>query len=175
MPQYIRSHTPGGTFFFTVALLERQRSLLVDRIHDLREAFREIRQRRPFEVDAIVVLPDHLHCIWTLPADDPDFSARWRLIKTRFLNSIPSGERLSIRRQAKGERGIWQRRFWEHTIRNEADYAAHVDYIHYNPVKHGYVKRPAEWSHSSIHRFITEGRVTKDWAVGPSVEGLDYE
>jgi REP element-mobilizing transposase RayT len=120
MSQYVRSHTPGGTFFFTVALLERKGSLLVDRVDELRAAFREVRRRRPFVVDAIVVLPDHLHCIWTLPPEDADFSSRWRLIKTRFVSGIPAGERLSARRQAKGERGIWQRRFWEHTIRDEA-------------------------------------------------------
>jgi putative transposase len=175
MSQYIRSHTPGGTFFFTVALLERKGSLLVDRVDGLREAFREVRRRKPFVVDAIVVLPDHLHCIWTLPPEDADFSSRWRLIKTRFLTRIPAGERLSARRQAKGERGIWQRRFWEHTIRDEADYATHIDYIHYNPVKHGHAKRPVDWAHSSIHRFIADGRLADDWAAGPTVEGLDYE
>jgi len=175
MSQYIRSYTPGGTFFFTVALLERKSSLLVDRVDDLRVAFREVRRRRPFVVDAIVVLPDHLHCIWTLPPEDADFSSRWRLIKTRFVAGIPAGERLSARRQVKGERGIWQRRFWEHTIRDEADYAAHIDYIHYNPVKHGHAKRPVDWAHSSIHRFIADDRLADDWAAGPAVEGLDYE
>jgi putative transposase len=97
------------------------------------------------------------------------------LIKTRFVAAIPAGERLSARRQARGERGIWQRRFWEHTIRDDADYASHVDYIHYNPVKHGYVKRPADWVYSSIHRFIADGRLTVDWAATPTVESLDYE
>jgi putative transposase len=175
MPQYVRSHTPGGTFFFTVALLERRSRLLVDRIEDLRVSFRKVQSRRPFVIEAIVVLPDHLHCLWTLPPEDHDFSTRWRLNKTRFAGGIPAGERLSARRRAKGERGIWQRRFWEHTIRDEADYAAHVDYIHYNSVKHGYVKHPADWKYSSIHRFIADGRLPVDWAAAPSVESLDYE
>ena len=175
MSQYIRSHVPGGTFFFTVALLERRRSLLTDHIDDLRAAFREVRRRRPFEMGAVVVLPDHLHCLWKLPPDDADFSTRWRLIKTRFLNSLPTTEHLSERRQLKGERGIWQRRFWEHTIRDEADYAAHVDYIHFNPVRHGYARRPVDWPHSSIHRFIVEGLLTPDWAAGPDIDRLSYE
>jgi putative transposase len=105
----------------------------------------------------------------------PTFPPAGALIKTRFVGGIPAGERLSARRQAKGERGIWQRRFWEHTIRDEADCAAHVDYIHYNPVKHGYAKHPADWAHSSIHRFIADGRLTADWAAAPTVERLAYE
>jgi putative transposase len=175
MPQYIRNRSPGGTFFFTVALLERRRTLLVDRIADLRESFRIVRARRPFGIDAIVVLPDHLHCLWTLPEDDADFSTRWRLIKRHFVTCIPYGERLSARREATGERGIWQRRFWEHTIRDDADYAAHVDYIHYNPVKHGYVDRVADWPHSSFHRFVTAEQLPGDWAASSTIESLEYE
>jgi putative transposase len=136
MSQYTRAYVPGGTLFFTVALLERRQSLLIDHIDLLREAFCKVRRQRPFNIDAIVVLPDHLHCIWTLPADDADFSTRWRLIKTTFARGIPPGEYLSERRQRTGERGIWQRWFWEHMIRDERDFSAHVDYIHYNPVKH---------------------------------------
>jgi len=175
MSQYTRSHVPGGTFFFTVALLERKRSLLVDHIEDLRESFRLVRAKHPFDIDAIVILPDHLHCIWTLPPHDHDFSMRWRLIKTRFGNCITADERLSRRRTSKGERGIWQRRFWEHTIRDDADYAAHVDYIHFNPVKHGHVRRVIDWPHSSFHRFVASGQMPADWAAAPSIEGLEHE
>ena len=175
MSQYTRSHVPGGTFFFTVALLERKRSLLVDRVEDLRESFRLVQAEYPFHIDAIVILPDHLHCIWTLPEGDTDFSARWRLIKTRFGNCIPAGEHLSARRASKGERGIWQRRFWEHTIRDDADYAAHVDYIHFNPVKHGHVRHVIDWPHSSFHRFVARGQLPADWAAGSSIEGLEQE
>lgn len=175
MPNYVRSHVPGGSFFFTVALLERRGGLLVERIEDLRESFRAVRRKRPFRVDAMVVLPEHLHCIWTLPLDDADFSTRWRLIKTRFAACVPAGERVSARRRMKEERGIWQRRFWKHTIRDEADFAAHVDYIHYNPVRHGYVRRAVEWPHSSFHRYVADGRVAADWGAGAKVRALDYE
>jgi putative transposase len=121
-------YIPGACYFFTVALLERRRHLLTEHIDALREAFRTVRKGRPFSIDAIVVLPEHLHCIWTLPEGDADFSTRWRLIKARFARSLPGGERRSIRRLDKGERAIWQRRFWEHVIRDEADLAGHVDY-----------------------------------------------
>jgi len=144
MPNYIRAFVPGGTFFFTVALLERRRRLLTENIDDLRDVFADARRRRPFSLDAIVVLPDHLHCIWTLPPDGADFSSRWHDIKACFAARIDRGERLSARRIEKGERGIWQRRFWEHVIRDERDFERHVDYIHYNPVKHGYVARAAD-------------------------------
>ena len=175
MPHYTRAYIPGGTFFFTVALLERRRTLLVEHIDNLRGAFQSVRHRWPYRMEAIVVLPDHLHCIWTLPLDDADFSTRWFLIKRQFLRGVPHGESLSARRQLKGERGIWQRRFWEHAIRDEDDFAAHVDYIHYNPVKHGYVKRVADWPHSSFHRFVASGVLPADWAAGPETEALDYE
>ena len=157
MPRYIRATIPGGTFFFTVALLERRRRLLVEHIDELRAAFRTVRRSRPFSIDAIVILPDHLHCIWTLPANDADFSTRWRLIKAAFSRSIPNGERLSMRRERTGERGIWQRRFWEHAIRDDTDLARHVDYIHFNPVKHGHVGRVEDWPYSSFHRYMREG------------------
>jgi putative transposase len=175
MSQYTRSHVPGGTFFFTAALLERRLASLTDHIGHLREAFRMVRSKRPFQVDAIVILPDHLHCIWTLPQDDTDYSTRWRLIKTRFAACIPAGERLSARRAAKGERAIWQRRFWEHTIRDEADYSAHVDYIHFNPVKHGYALRAADWPHSSFHRFVANSLLSEDWGADTAIRGLEYE
>jgi len=157
MPQYIRAFVPGGTFFFTVTLLERRRKLLTENIDHLREAFKSARRRRPFTIEAMVILPDHLHCIWTLPTGDADFSARWHDIKARFSAQITRGERLSARRLQKGERGIWQRRFWEHVIRDEGDYERHVNYIHYNPVKHGHVTRVADWAYSSFHSYVERG------------------
>jgi putative transposase len=175
MPQYTRTYVPGGTFFFTVALLERKRSLLTDHIDLLRESFRKVRHQRPFKIDAIVVLPDHLHCVWTLPPDDPDFSTRWRLIKTAFARGIPIGERLSQRRQRVGERGIWQRRFWEHMIRDERDFSSHVDYIHYNPLKHGHVQRVSDWPHSSFHQYVSEGVYPSDWASESKIRDLEWE
>lgn len=175
MPNYIRADAPGGTFFFTVALLERRRQLLTDHIEDLRAVMRDARERRPFIIDAIVVLPDHLHCIWTLPPNDSDFSTRWHDIKARFSARIPSGERLSKRRRIKGERGIWQRRFWEHLIRNERDLQQHIDYIHFNPVKHGYVNRVVDWPYSSFHRHVRDGVYAEDWAAKDGVGDLDLE
>jgi putative transposase len=141
MTAYRRNFIAGGSFFFTVNLAERRLALLTDHIAALRAAFRHVRRRHSFEIDAIVVLPDHLHAAWTLPAGDDDFAVRWRLIKSAFSRSLPAGERVSGSRVAKGERGIWQRRYWEHTIRDERDFARHIDYIHINPVKHGYVSR----------------------------------
>ena len=126
MPDYRRNRVPGGTYFFTVNLLERGSCLLVEHIDAFREAVRQLRARRPFHIDAWVMLPDHTHCIWTLPPGDTDYSARWKAIKIAFAKSLPKTERLSAVRGRKGERGIWQRRFWEHTIRDERDYAAHV-------------------------------------------------
>jgi len=143
MPRYIRAHIPGGTFFFTVVILERKRRLLIEHIDALRGAFASVQAQRPFTIDAAVILPDHLHCIWTLPDGDADFSARWHAIKSKFSRSLPSQEQLSTRRVAKGERGIWQRRFWEHVIRDDEDFTRHMDYIHYNPVKHGHARRVA--------------------------------
>lgn len=173
MPRYIRAYVPGGTFFFTVALLDRRRSLLVERIDSLREAFRQVQKQCPFQIEAIVILPDHLHCIWTLPPDEADFSTRWRRIKGIFANSIEAGEHLTERRQAKAERGIWQRRFWEHMIRDERDWAARIDYIHYNPVKHGHVTQAIDWPYSSFHRFVKVGIYTADWAGTDATRSLD--
>ncbi|MGQ0619809.1 MAG: REP-associated tyrosine transposase [Panacagrimonas sp.] len=175
MPQYSRAFVPGGSFFFTVALLERRRALLTDHVDALRAAFTHVRAARPFTIEAIVVLPDHLHCIWTLPPDDADFSTRWRLIKSRFARSLPAGERLSDRRLAKKERGIWQRRFWEHVIRDERDFRHHVDYIHFNPVKHGLVQQAFDWQYSSFHRFVERGIYQADWGAGIEVVGMDRE
>ncbi len=175
MPHYIRAFGPGGTFFFTVALLERRRRLLTEHIDDLREVFRAARERRPFTIDAIVVLPDHLHCLWTLPPGDSDFPARWHDIKARFSVRIPKGERLSNRRQRKGERGIWQRRYWEHGIRDHRDYERHFDYIHYNPMKHGHVQLVSDWPYSSFHRCVRQGLYPLDWAASDDVRGLSME
>ncbi len=161
--RYRRANTAGATYFFTVNLADRSNTLLIDAIDVLREAMRAVQQRHPFHIDAIVVLPDHLHTIWTLPADDAAFPMRWALIKAAFSRKIPNTERRSASRHSKGERGIWQRRYWEHQIRDDNDFARHVDYIHINPVKHGYVEWAADWAHSSIHRYVADGRLPADW------------
>lgn len=142
---------PGWTYFFTVKLARRGGDLLVRHIDMLREAVRVTRTERPFEIDAIVVMPDHLHTVWTLPKGDADFSTRWRLIKTRFSRGLPRGD-MRASHHRRQERAIWQRRFWEHCIRDEADFSAHMRYCLFNPVKHGYVTRPEDWPWSSIHR-----------------------
>src|SRR5437899_10646020 len=132
MPNYRRAFVPGGCWFFTVNLLDRRQTLLVDHIGILREAIADTRQNYPFTIDAFVVLPDHLHAIWSLPCGDSDFSLRWRLIKNRFAKSMPKRERLDTVRAARNERGIWQRRFWEHLIRDEAAFTRHVEYCYIN-------------------------------------------
>jgi putative transposase len=170
--QYRRDDTEGATYFFTVVVFRRE-PLLADpeKVDILREAVRTERQRRPFQIDAMVILPDHLHALWTLPPDDADYSIRWRNIKRAFTARIPDDQRPAVfgSRQRQGEQAIWQRRFWEHRIRDETDFAHHVNYIHYNPVKHGLVSRPVDWPYSSIHRAIRQGIIPADWG-GDSID-----
>jgi putative transposase len=164
MPNYRRAFVPGGCWFFTVNLLDRRRTLLADHVTDLRDAVAATRQRLPFDICAFVVLPDHLHAVWQLPPDDHDFSTRWRLIKSRFAKSLPKDEPRSAVQIKRNERGIWQHRFWEHLIRDEADYARHIEYCWINPLKHGLVTRVSDWPHSSFHRDVRAGLVSTDWA-----------
>ena len=163
MTDYRRNFIAGGTFF-TLNLEDRRLSLLTKHIGELRAAVREIRMRHPFTIDAMVVLPDHLHAVWTLPEGEANFSLLWRQIKSNFSRSLPVGEPISSSRAAKGERGIWQRRYWEHTIRDENDFARHIDYVHINPVKHGLVSRVRDWPYSSFHRMVKLGLYPEDWA-----------
>lgn len=171
MPNYRRVWVPGGTYFFTVNLLERRRTLLVEHVDALRAAFAAAQSVRPFVVIAAVVLPDHLHCLWRLPPEDADNATRWRHIKTAFSQRLPRQERRSAVRVSRKERGIWQRRFWERLLRDERDVRHHVDYIHYNPVKHGYVERVVDWPHSSFHRYVRQGVLGADWGA----EGLSSQ
>ena len=164
MPHYRRAFTPGGTWFFTVNLLQRHgNDLLVREIDLLRQNVHDIRRKYPFWIDAWVVLPDHLHAVLTLPAGDSDFSLRWRLIKSGFSRALPKTERISAVREAAGERGIWQRHYWEHLIRDEVDFQRHVDYVHANPLKHGYVSRVIDWPYSTFHRAVAAGIYPIDW------------
>lgn len=164
MTNYRRIRRPGATYFFTVNLADRQATTLVGQIEALRSAFAATRSERPFATDAFVVLPDHLHAIWTLPQGDADYSTRWRLIKSRFVREIGGKVPRSASQRAKAERGVWQRRFWEHAIRDRADYSAHLRYCWENPVKHGLVERAIDWPYSSFHRDVRAGRVAADWA-----------
>jgi putative transposase len=163
--QYRRSKAAGGTYFFTVNLADRSSSLLVEHIDKLRQAVGIVKRRHPFDILAWVVLPDHMHAIWTLPPDDHDFSGRWMLIKSGFSRRIEAGESINASRLSKGERGIWQRRFWEHRIRDENDLNRHIDYVHINPVKHRHAAKASDWPFSSIHRYIRSGALTTDWAA----------
>ncbi len=161
--RYRRTRQSGGTFFFTVVTADR-RPFLCEGDHParLRAAIEKARAAHPFAIDALVLLPDHIHCIWTLPREDMDYSTRWMLIKSEFSR----GCRVSGK-NARRERAVWQRRFWEHCIRDEHDFSRHVDYIHFNPVKHGYVQNAEDWAFSSIHRYVRGGVYPAGWASDP--------
>jgi Transposase and inactivated derivatives len=174
MPDYRRARIAGGTYFFTVNLLSRQDDALVRHIDLLRACVRAVRARRPFVSDAWVVLPDHLHAIWTLPPGDEDYSVRWMDIKRRFALALPRTEWLSEVRQGRRERGIWQRRFWEHAIRDEEDFRRHIDYIHYNPVKHGCVSRAADWPYSTFRRYVQRALLPLEWASEPQADEINF-
>lgn len=162
MSNYRRANIAGGTFFFTLTLADRTSDLLVSHVDRLRDIYGSVQRRRPFETVAIVILPDHLHAIWSLPSEDTDFSTRWNLIKSGFSRCFPAAAR-SASKRAKREKGIWQRRYWEHVIRDECDLARHIDYIHFNPIKHGLVSRASDWPHSSFHQYVKRGDLPADW------------
>ncbi|MBE9107826.1 transposase [Nodosilinea sp. LEGE 07298] len=171
--RYRRAQTLGATYFFTVVTYNRQPLFHHDEtIALLRKAFHIVKAEYPFTIDAIVILPDHIHSIWTLPEGDADFSSRWKRIKAWFSLRCPEAykQQQSISRLRKGEQAIWQRRFWEHQIRNEADFRQHVDYIHYNPVKHNLVNRPLDWPYSSFHRYVADRAYPADWGATRAVE-----
>ncbi len=165
MSRYRRSLALGATFFFTVNLSDRRSRLLVEEIERLRTAYRRAHARYSFQTIAICVLPDHLHAIWRLPQADADFGLRWSLIKRLFVTGSPAASVRSLSKAAKREKGIWQRRFWEHQIRDDLDLERHVDYVHFNPVKHGLVKRVNEWPYSSFHRYVADSVLPRDWAL----------
>nr|WP_249037242.1 transposase [Desulfobacter hydrogenophilus] len=153
----------GGTYFFTVNLAERKQTLLVEHVDMLRKVIQKVKSAHPFHIDAMVVLPNHLHALWTLPPGDNDYPMRWMLIKTGFSRRMPKVEPRSNSRIAKGERGIWQRRYWEHLIRDHRDLRHHIDYIHYNPVKHKHVNQVKDWPYSSFHHYVRQGLLPIDW------------
>lgn len=174
---YRRVFMPGASYFFTLTLQNRQSDLLVNNIQKLRYAFRQVIKSYPFIIDGIVILPEHMHMIITLPNGDTNYSQRISFIKSAFTRQLQLLECINSSRKGKRERGIWQRRFWEHLIRNEHDFNKHLDYIHFNPVKHGYVKTAFQWPHSSIHRYIKEGVLPKNWACGDEAKhnhGLNF-
>jgi putative transposase len=156
MVQYRRNWLPGGTFFFTATLLDRRSRILTEHINFLRQAFRSARNKALFQVVAVVVLPDHLHTIWTLPEGDADYAGRWKAIKAGFTRALKAHGVTLVSDGNAGYR-LWQPRYWEHTIRDDHDLQTHVDYIHFNPVKHKLVKRAADWPYSSFHRYVRQG------------------
>ena len=164
MTQYRRIYSPGVSWFFTVNLAHRQNNhLLVEQVDLLREAFLYVKKRKPYDINAVVIMPDHLHCIWTLPDRDDDYSGRWRLLKGYFSRGIPKGECISQSRTKRRERGLWQRRFWAHLLTDQDDFNVHFDYIHWNPVKHGWVESVKDWPHSSFHRYVDNGVYSVGW------------
>lgn len=163
MVQYRRNLVAGGTYFFTVTLADRRSNLLIQHVDVLRESLKKVQQHHPFEIVAWVVLPDHIHAVWTLPNDDRDYSGRWRAIKSHFVRTVKKlGVPITMR--ADGSAILWQRRFWEHTIRNDDDLRRCVDYCYINPVKHGLVKAVVDWPYSSFHRDVKRGIYPSDWA-----------
>lgn len=168
---YRRVTLKGATYFFTINLADRQSTLLTAHIDDLRQAVREVHRAHPFEIIAWVVLPEHMHTVWSLPSEDAGYSMRWNQIKGRFSRRIAKNEYVTPSRAGKRERGIWQRRFWEHWIRDEVDLERHVDYIHYNPVKHGLVDKVVDRPYSSFHRFVQRGWLSEDWGCSGEFTG----
>lgn len=163
MPNYRRAWIPGGCYFFTLALADRHARTLAAYVDLLRAAVAQARKARPFRIDACVVLPDHLHMVWTLPPGDADYAVRIGHLKAVFSRGLARGERRNVSRRRRRELGVWQRRYWEHLIRDEADFAAHIDYVHFNPVKHRHVARVRDWEWSTFHRYVAAGVLTPDW------------
>ena len=178
MPDYRRAYLKGRTFFFTVVSYKRYPIFREEAAIDLLwQCFQTTMTIYPFRVDATVILPDHLHTIWTLPDSDHDFSTRWKRIKATFSRHYRGCiiEDVSESMRRKKEKGIWQRRFWEHAIRDQSDFNRHCDYIHYNPVKHGLVNSPLEWEYSSFRKFVEKGLYCQDWGQSPAKELLKMD
>ena len=173
MPRYRRQFA-GPTFFFTLVAYRRRTIFCTPVLRTaLRDAIETVRVTRPFVIDAWVLMPDHMHCIWTLPEGDEDYSTRWAEIKRHVVSvcrdRLHDPRLLTRAARQRNESTIWQRRFWEHQIRDEFDMEKHVDYIHFNPVKHGQVRGVGEWPHSTFHRYVREGIYSKDWAGSPEI------
>lgn len=169
MPNYRRDFTKGGIYFFTMVLENRQKDFLIRYINELRTAFSETQKYYPFDILAICVLPDHLHMIIELPEGDQNYSRRIQSIKRNFSMKLPQQPSWNESRIKRKELHIWQRRFWEHLIRDDKDLANHMDYIYYNPVKHGYVEYVKDWQYSSFHRDVEKGMYPEDWGGNPDL------
>ena len=172
--KYRRTKHPGGIYFFTLNLKNRNSNLLIQEIAYLRLAFKKTKIKYPFNILGIVILPEHLHMLMKLPNQDIEYPVRIRLLKSYFSYQVQSNEEKNKSRLKKQERSIWQRRYWEHAIRDEKDYENHLNYIYYNPVKHGYVKTPAEWPYSSLHRDIKLGLYPENWTCEHQPENMSF-
>jgi putative transposase len=180
MPNYRRTRIAGGTYFFTVVTFRRFPLLASSSaISVMQSSLEAVKTRHPFTVEAMVIMPDHLHCIWTLPEGDHDFSTRWRLVKAGFSRARYGSpvERIPSSLLRKREKGVWQQKFWEHCIRDDMDFNAHCDYIHYNPVKHGLAQSPGEWQHGTFRLFVQAGFYPQDWghSISPQVMAMELE
>jgi putative transposase len=164
MSWYRRAKRDGGVFFFTVTVADRSSGLLVRQIDRLRRIYASVQKRYPFETVAICILPDHLHAIWALPPGDNDYPMRWNVIKAGFSRGLYEIAPRSSSKLARRERGLWQRRYWEHAIRDDTDLERHVSYVHFNPVKHGHVSQVRDWPYSSFHRYVAQGILPADWS-----------
>ena len=164
MVLYRRNRVPGGTYFFTLTLADRSSRMLVEQIDALRWSLRKTQAERPFAIIAMVVLPEHIHAVWRLPEGDEAYSTRLLVFKSRFTRALKA-RGVCIPRSSRGEPAVWAKRFWEHTIRNDDDLRAHVDYVHYNPVKHGLTDRVSAWPYSTFHRDVAMDRTHRDWGV----------
>ena len=162
MVKYRRSRISGGTYFFTVTLKDRRSDILLGHVETFRTAYTKVKTEHPFKTLSYVILPDHIHCLWQLPESDSNYSQRWQLIKKGFTSRLLK-KGMALSRNKHGEYNLWQRRYWEHTIRDEQDYENHINYIHYNPVKHGLVKRAQDWPHSSFLYYVSRGVLPLDW------------
>ena len=164
MVNYRRSRVAGGSYFFTVNLRNRQSTVLIDHIEVLRKSFEKLKERHPLRIDAVVILPEHLHTIWTLAEDDMHYPVRWQYLKSHFTRALLK-KGVGLSKNHNGEYNLWQRRYWEHVIRDEVDMQKHIEYIHYNPVKHGLVGRVKDWPHSSFHRYVEKRLVDVNWGT----------
>jgi putative transposase len=174
MVNYRRNFQAGGTYFFTVTLLNRKADTLVRYIEELLTAIHQVKGKYPFKMKAYVILPEHLHMIWELPENDFEYAKRWQWIRSLFVKAIQK-KGFQINKNKHGEALLWQRRYWEHTIYSEVDYEIHVNYIHYNPVKHGYVENSIDWPFSSMAEYVKRGVLSKDWGSGkPAWEGFNF-
>ena len=164
MSTYRRNYQASGCYFFTLVTHQRTPFFsTANNVQLFKSALKNVKNKRPFNLNAIVILPDHLHCLWHLPGHDTDYSTRWRLIKSNFSKQLTTSV------NHRNEKPVWQRRFWEHTIRSEDDWRRHIEYIHYNPVKHGLVSAPKDWPHSSFHSWVKRGAYDISWGSSEAI------